>query len=275
MYIERLQEEISGLIEKIKLDWSRIKAHSPGIHQIDKDIITADIRRLYDLIYEFDLGNPEPKTRKAPEPSIIQNKTVPESQSQIPTSETRKYEPDTSPVSAVKVVDEVLSSTVQTDEIEVHLEQKVVVSEILTAQPELEWLQKNEDSLPDFGNVVQKPQPNQPKQASKSTIDLFTAPKTIADIFQNSTDDSFAARMQKNPINDIKSAIGINEKFLFINTIFDGEISLYNKAIERLNELPDFYLALHFIDELKANYEKETNRDSFIKLMEIVKRKYL
>jgi len=275
MYIERLQEEISGLIEKIKLDWSRIKTHSPGIHQIDKDIITGDIRRLYDLIYEFDLGNPEPKTRKAPEPSIVQNKTVPESQSQIPTSETRKYEPDTSPVSAVKVVDEVLSSTVQTDEIEVHLKQKVVVSEILTVQPELEWLQKNEDSLPDFGNVTQKPQPNQPKQASKSTIDLFTAPKTIADIFQNNTDDSFAARMQKNPINDIKSAIGINEKFLFINTIFDGEISLYNKAIERLNELPDFYLALHFIDELKANYEKETNRDSFIKLMEIVKRKYL
>ena len=276
MYIERLQEEISGLIEKIKLDWSRIKTHSPGIHQIDKDIITGDIRRLYDLIYEFDLGNPEPKTRKAPEPSIVQNKTVPESQSQISAvSETRKYEPDSSPVSAVKVVDEVLSSTVQTDEIEVHLKQKVVVSEILTVQPELEWLQKNEDSLPDFGNFTQKPQPNQPKQALKSTIDLFTAPKTIADIFQNNTDDSFAARMQKNPINDIKSAIGINEKFLFINTIFDGEISLYNKAIERLNELPDFYLALHFIDELKANYEKETNRDSFVKLMEIVKRKYL
>ena len=276
MYIERLQEEISGLIEKIKLDWSRIKTHSPGIHQIDKDIITGDIRRLYDLIYEFDLGNPEPKTRKAPEPSIVQNKTVPENQSQISAvSETRKYETDSSPVSAVKVVDEVLSSTVQTDEIEVHLKQKVVVSEILTVQPELEWLQKNEDSLPDFGNFTQKPQPNQPKQALKSTIDLFTAPKTIADIFQNNTDDSFAARMQKNPINDIKSAIGINEKFLFINTIFDGEISLYNKAIERLNELPDFYLALHFIDELKANYEKETNRDSFIKLMEIVKRKYL
>jgi len=276
MYIERLQEEISGLIEKIKLDWSRIKTHSPGIHQIDKDIITGDIRRLYDLIYEFDLGNPEPKTRKAPEPSIVQNKTVPENQSQISAvSETRKYETDSSPVSAVKVVDEVLSSTVQTDEIEVHLKQKVVVSEILTVQPELEWLQKNEDSLPDFGNFTQKPQPNQPKQALKSTIDLFTAPKTIADIFQNNTDDSFAARMQKNPINDIKSAIGINEKFLFINTIFDGEISLYNKAIEHLNELPDFYLALHFIDELKANYEKETNRDSFIKLMEIVKRKYL
>jgi len=275
MYIERLQEEISGLIEKIKLDWSRIKTHSPGIHQIDKDIITGDIRRLYDLIYEFDLGNPEPKTRKAPEPSIIQNKTVPESQSQIPTSETRKYELDSSPVSAVKVADEVFAETAQTDEIEVHLKQKVVVSEILTVQPELEWLQKNEDSLPDFGNFTQKPQPNQPKQALKSTIDLFTAPKTIADIFQNNTDDSFAARMQKNPINDIKSAIGINEKFLFINTIFDGEISLYNKAIERLNELPDFYLALHFIDELKANYEKETNRDSFVKLMEIVKRKYL
>jgi hypothetical protein len=286
MYIERLQEEISGLIEKIKLDWGRMKNQSPGIHKIDKDIITNDIRRLYDLIYEVDLGNPVPKIRKMPEPSTAQNVMPPESESQDPTSfENETIVPASLADSESGDIDEVVLKrmqteeivvqTMQTDKIEVHLAQKLVESEVFNSPAAPERFQQNENSLPDFDRVAEKPQPTRQKQVHKSTIDLFTAPKTIADIFQNSSDNSYAARMQKNPIDDIKSAIGINEKFLFINTIFDGEISLYNKVIDRLNELPDFYLALHFIDELKANYEKETNRDAFVKLLEIVKRKYL
>ncbi len=152
---------------------------------------------------------------------------------------------------------------------------KIVGMDIINKPVESKVFQQNENSLPDFDGVTEKPEPAQQKQVHKSTIDLFTAPKTIADTFKNTGDNSYAALMRKNPINDIKTAIGINEKFLFINTIFDGEISLYNKVIDRLNELPDFYLALHFIDELKANYEKETNKDAFVKLLEIVKRKYL
>lgn len=286
MYIERLQEEISGLIEKIRMDWGRIKSQSPGIHKIDKDIITSDIRQLYDLIYEVDLGNPLSKIRKMPEPSIAPDVKPQESKSQDMTSfENKAKVPVSSAESASGEIDEVVLKRMQTDEIvvrsiqtdetEVYLEQKLVESEVINSPTATERFHQNENRLTDFGRVSEKPQPARQKQVQKSTIDLFTAPKTIADIFQNSSDNSYAARMQKNPIDDIKSAIGINEKFLFINTIFDGEISLYNKVIDRLNEFPDFYLALHFIDELKANYEKETNRDAFVKLLEIVKRKYL
>lgn len=286
MYIERLQEEISGLIEKIRMDWGRIKSQSPGIHKIDKDIITSDIRQLYDLIYEVDLGNPLSKIRKMPEPSIAPDVKPQESKSQDMTSfENKSKVPVSSAESASGEIDEVVLKRMQTDEIvvrsiqtdetEVYLEQKLVESEVINSPTATERFHQNENRLTDFGRVAEKPQPARQKQVQKSTIDLFTAPKTIADIFQNSSDNSYAARMQKNPIDDIKSAIGINEKFLFINTIFDGEISLYNKVIDRLNEFPDFYLALHFIDELKANYEKETNRDAFVKLLKIVKRKYL
>lgn len=281
MYIERLQEEISGLIEKIKLDWGRIKSQSPGIHKIDKDIITSDIRRLYDLIYEVDLGKPEPKKSKLSYlesivPSGISN-TQPSSgiAKNLEPKPEPELLPELLPVTASNPAFEVLSKNIQTDDIEAILTHKVLGSEIIDKPVETKKFQQNENSLPDFGRVAEKPEPARQKQVQKSTIDLFTAPKTIADTFQNSSDNSYAARMQKNPIDDIKSAIGINEKFLFINTIFDGEISLYNKVIDRLNELPDFYLALHFMDELKANYEKDTNRDAFAKLLEIVKRKYL
>jgi hypothetical protein len=327
MYIERLQEEISGLIEKIRMDWGRIKLQTPEIHKIDKDIITSDIRRLYDLIYEVDFGKPEPKKSRSsylesivpsgisntqpssgitknpepepkpePEPELVAEpkpepkpELVPESkpepkpepepelvpESNLDPEPEPEFVPELLPVTAPNPAFEVLSQNNQTDEIEVILKHKVVGLEIINDPVETKRVQQNENSLPDFDNIIIKPEPARQKQVHKSTIDLFTAPKTIADIFQNSNDNSYAARMQKNPIDDIKSAIGINEKFLFINTIFDGEISLYNKVIDRLNELPDFYLALHFIDELKANYEKETNKDAFVKLLEIVKRKYL
>ena len=343
MYIERLQEEISGLIEKISMDWGRIKLQSPGIHKIDKDIITSDIRRLYDLIYEADFGKPEPKKSGSsylesilpskisntkplsgitqnpepvseprpepvpeaiPEPVPVQEpepvpmavpipepEPEPESEPEpmaVPIPEPEP-EPESEPEPIAVLIPEpepesepernpafdVLSQSNQTDEIEAILMHKIVGMDIINKPVESKVFQQNENSLPDFDGVTEKPEPDRQKQVHKSTIDLFTAPKTIADTFKNTSDNSYAALMQKNPINDIKSAIGINEKFLFINTIFDGEISLYNKVIDRLNELPDFYLALHFIDELKANYEKETNKDAFVKLLEIVKRKYL
>jgi hypothetical protein len=355
MYIERLQEEISGLIEKISMDWGRIKLQSPGIHKIDKDIITSDIRRLYDLIYEADFGKPEPKKSGSsylesilpskisntkplsgitqnpepvseprpvpvpvleaiPEPVPVQEpepvpmavpipEPEPESEHEpmavpIPEPESEPEpmaipipgpEPESEPEPIAVLIPEpepesepernpafdVLSQSNETDEIEAILMHKIVGVDISNKPVESKVFQQNENSLPDFDGVTEKPEPAQLKQVHKSTIDLFTAPKTIADTFKNISDNSYAALMQKNPINDIKTAIGINEKFLFINTIFDGEISLYNKVIDRLNELPDFYLALHFIDELKANYEKETNKDAFVKLLEIVKRKYL
>lgn len=274
MYKERLRDEISDLIEKIRMDWSRIKSQSPGIHKIDKDIITNDIRSLYDLIYEIDFDKPERKTPAKSESSYLES-IVPaiKTHSQPLSAPTQNPEPAT--VNQHFPANEIPSQNHQTDEIEVVLKPAVIESDIINKPVGAQRIQQNENNWPDYKTESERQQTSQPKNPVKSTIDLFTAPKTIADVFQNASDNSFAARMAKNPITDIKTAIGINEKFLFINTIFGGEISLYNKAIDRLNQLPDYYLALHFIEELKANYERENNHESFARLLEIVKRKYL
>ena len=274
MYKERLRDEISDLIEKIRMDWDRIKSQSPGIHKIDKDIISNDIRSLYDLIYEIDFDRPEPKISKKSESSYLEN-IVPSVKTYVPPPSEYTQNPKPTPVVAENPAIEILAQNNQTDEIEVYLEQTVVELEVIDLPVETQRIQSNENGWSDYKIENQKEHANHSKNRVKSTIDLFTAPKTIADVFQNTSDNSYAARMQKNPITDIKTAIGINEKFLFINSIFGGEISVYNKAIEKLNQLPDYYLALHFIEELKATYEKENNKDSFTRLLDIVKRKYL
>jgi len=44
-----------------------------------------------------------------------------------------------------------------------------------------------------------------------------------------------SAKLQEKPISDISSAIGINERFMFIRELFNGDQALYTETIEALN----------------------------------------
>ena len=44
-----------------------------------------------------------------------------------------------------------------------------------------------------------------------------------------------ADKLSRQPIKDLKSAIGLNQKFLFMNDLFEGENELFNNAINKIN----------------------------------------
>ena len=81
--------------------------------------------------------------------------------------------------------------------------------------------------------------------------------------------------MQKNPISDLKAAIGINEKFLFINELFKGKLDEYKNAIEHLNNLESFNKAIQYLNQLKDSYEWEEDTEAFLKLYDFIHRRYL
>jgi phage regulator Rha-like protein len=112
------------------------------------------------------------------------------------------------------------------------------------------------------------------EQDAKTVPDLFSAAKTLADVYQDDRDNSLAAKIKHDKIIDIKAAIGINDKFLFINDIFKGEMSAYNQAIDQLNQADIFSDVIHIIDQLKLEYGNEENKTSFNKLFEFAKRKF-
>src|SRR5690606_6578955 len=57
-------------------------------------------------------------------------------------------------------------------------------------------------------------------------------------------------------VTDIKSAISLNDKLLFIKDLFNGYSLAYSEAIELLNRYDDFASADAF---LQANYAKKNN----------------
>lgn len=126
---------------------------------------------------------------------------------------------------------------------------------------------------------------------NKTVIDLLSdySKKTIGDqytgqdnsvhqrIAGNKEDKSIGARMQQNPISSIKEVIGVNEKFLFINELFDGNIQAYYDAIARLNDFENMQAAFDYLNDLGAQYSWDAGQSTATieKLANYVQRRYM
>ncbi len=87
-------------------------------------------------------------------------------------------------------------------------------------------------------------------------------------------DNSLAAKLQNRPVGDLKSAIGINDKFLFVNELFSGSMEKYNRSIENLNDIQTYNGALIYLNELKVELQWNSNNVAYKKLADLVKLKF-
>jgi hypothetical protein len=63
---------------------------------------------------------------------------------------------------------------------------------------------------------------------------------------------TIASRQQHKAVSDLRQAIGINEKFLFINQLFDGNLPVYNQAIDYLNQCAGKAAAMEYVHQTLA-----------------------
>lgn len=87
-------------------------------------------------------------------------------------------------------------------------------------------------------------------------------------------DHSLAAKLQQAPGRDLKSVIGINDKFLFVNELFGGSMEKYNKSIENLNDLKTLNGAMIYLNELKIELQWNSSNEAYLKLKDLVSRKF-
>ena len=87
-------------------------------------------------------------------------------------------------------------------------------------------------------------------------------------------DNSLAAKLQQNPVRDLKSVIGINDKFLFVNELFGGSMEKYTKSIENLNDLKTLNGAMIYLNELKIELQWNSSNEAYLKLKDLVSRKF-
>ena len=101
----------------------------------------------------------------------------------------------------------------------------------------------------------------------------FSTSETLGEKMMHE-DHSLAAKLQQNPHGDLKSAIGINDKFLFVNELFGGSMEKYNKSIDNLNDLKTLNGAMIYLNELKIELQWNSSNEAYQKLKDLVSHKF-
>lgn len=265
--------EIAKHASIVEMHIQRLKKKPDDIHEMDIDMLAEKLKDLYSLVFELETEKsikeipdapvvtvvektplvevkPEPEVPSPKAPEMItkaedppESDPAPEAQrpepnAQSPMPEARRPEPDPDPDPE---------------------------PEVRSPAPEAR------SPEPDPEPNAQSPEPEVPK----TTADLFTGATTIADSFQSTEDKSIAARVIPQAIEDLKMAIGINDKFLFINELFKGSPSEYNEAIEKLNTSGEFPDAETNLNTYKSQYDWSEQSEAYNRLKKIVHAKYM
>ena len=106
----------------------------------------------------------------------------------------------------------------------------------------------------------------------KTNLDNSTS---INDTFASGAPNKTVAdKLSRQPIKDLKSAIGLNQKFLFMNDLFEGENEIFNNAINKINSFNTLPEAIAFIEsELSSAWDKENS--SVLNFMDLVERRFM
>jgi len=78
-------------------------------------------------------------------------------------------------------------------------------------------------------------------------------------------------KLQNKPITDLAKAIGINDKFLFTNELFDGDSALYAETVNRLNEMDDLNEAIIYLQD---NFSWSATSEAASKFIDLLRRKF-
>lgn len=83
-------------------------------------------------------------------------------------------------------------------------------------------------------------------------------------------------RVGKSRLKDLKKAFGINERFLYANELFNGDMSAFTKALEELNHLESLGDAERLLDDnLAQKYKWDDESDAVISFRSTVSRRFV
>ncbi|MFO7938669.1 MAG: hypothetical protein R6U66_02860 [Bacteroidales bacterium] len=247
-----------------------------AIHQLDKDFALSKVRNLYDYLLQIEHGaastsseelvhpneNDEPTgLKKNQKPDLSKEepvtKSVPPAQEQEDLQSPSLAE---APEATPSEVSEEKTKTPETDEIDAHAEG------VTAPRQENSIAEAYEEATQEEIRKETSPMEEAPIVADKYTNKRFRHD----DLAHQNQKQDLSTKLQSKPITDINKAIGLNDRFLFIRELFNGNKSHYLETVELLNNIDTYENAVAFIqDEFDWNLEEPAPQ----KLLELIRRK--
>lgn len=113
-----------------------------------------------------------------------------------------------------------------------------------------------------------------PANENKATVSYEQF--SIKSILQQSGDkDLILTHLKLKPIQDLKSGIGLNEKFLFIRELFGNDHQAYATAVAKLNDSADLQQAENIIaKELLPHYQWQVDDEAVVNFLHLILRRF-
>jgi hypothetical protein len=90
----------------------------------------------------------------------------------------------------------------------------------------------------------------------------------------NKTEKSVATKINEQQFNDIRKGIGINEKFLFIKELFNGNIEEYDEAVNKINMFHSLTEATEYLTSQKMKYNWDEKSEAYLAIKKLTDRKF-
>ncbi len=301
----KLKIAIVDRLELIVRRMEHMTDNKENISQLDWDCLKDEIRSLYTEVIRLERISEHEREKKElliaeifedefskPKPSVAHSDNGIEKKITNPVDKTVEKiestpEPVTTPIAeekplAIEILSENKISPVEDLpllQVEVIEEEKVKPE----AKPEKpasvnSMLNRIRETAP-----AEKPKHETHKNDYKP-LDIFSSLQTIADKYKDnntSLNDSIGQNQKetlntsfKHPASDLRSLIGINEKFLFINELFKGNMKEYTDTIGILNDAENSEDALAYLDELQQKHMWKKDELAFRTLIDFVQRRF-
>ena len=276
--------EIESLLNKMSNQVNFLIRKEMPMNQLDIDLLMENTRKLYDTICSVELGvwSVELGVRSVElgvrsEELGVEESFDTDTDSELIDSYTDSEEDEEDEEDA----DMVWDFTKDNEELGVRSEELGVEGNTDTDfDTDLELIDSSTDELIDSDtDSAPEPEPETEPEEEDSGIRTYrivreNAP-TLGDLLEKTEDNSLAARLQRKPVSDLISAIGINDKFLFLNELFGGSMEKYNKSIRSLNSFSTLLGAKTYMSELQIEFQWDCSSDAYKKLADLVERRFI
>jgi len=74
------------------------------------------------------------------------------------------------------------------------------------------------------------------------------------------------------PVNDVRKAIGLNDRFYFQRELFGNNANLFNQTLDQINQMDSFNSAISF---LQSNFNWETDNEVTVSFFNSIQRRFL
>ncbi|MCF8302818.1 MAG: hypothetical protein K9I94_06035 [Bacteroidales bacterium] len=234
------KQEIARLLNTITQQYKAIYLNKHKIPQIELDILKQNVRNLYDKLRALEEEN-EHLAEDEPRVQFTSEAEKPGEEKKVTTKVEFEGEP-------------------------------------LEENPEAQPKEDEQQDTPGTKKERKSSGEEKIKEESKkeSIADRYTDEKnTIHDkVSPKDEKSTVASKLEKNPLSDLKAAIGINDKYQFVRELFNGDNKTYNEALNRFNTFNDWKQALNYLNKLADEYNWDDDDPNYQRFYQIISRKF-